>query len=93
MVGVSNALSTSNSFNVLIVINRQANRNGYAMCEKIIKNKNLKRYLSYYIAFGVITFSIPTLVNADEVDEPEKSSVATEADFNSDFLIGDAKKN
>lgn len=92
MVGVSNALSTSNSFNVLIVINRQANRNVYAMCEKIIKNKNLKRYLSYYIAFGVITFSIPTLVNADEVDEPEKSSVATEADFNSDFLIGDAKK-
>lgn len=56
--------------------------------------KWIKRHISYYVACGVITLSIPALVNASETDlkEAEKSPAAAEAEFDSAFLIGDAKK-
>ena len=56
--------------------------------------KWIKRHISYYVACGVITLSIPALVNASETDlkEAEKSPTAAEAEFDSAFLIGDAKR-
>ena len=52
--------------------------------------KWVKRHISYYIACGVITLSMPALVHAAETEE--KPTVAEEAEFDSAFLIGDAKK-
>lgn len=49
-----------------------------------------KRNISYYIACGVITLSMPALVHAAENEAP--TSVTQEAEFDSAFLIGDAKK-
>lgn len=56
--------------------------------------KWIKRHIRYYVACGVITLSIPALVNATEtdLDGTEQSPTATEAEFDSAFLIGDAKK-
>ena len=50
--------------------------------------KHVKRYTRYCLACGVITFSISTLATASDIDE---GSTAKIAEFNSDFLIGDAK--
>lgn len=55
------------------------------------KQKTIQRYL----ACGLITLSIPVLVSAEEVSTPDPEqtqSSAVEADFDSAFLIGDAKK-
>lgn len=52
--------------------------------------KWVKRSISYYLACGVITLSMPALVHAAEAEK--ESRVAEEAEFDSDFLIGDAKK-
>ncbi|MCL6239072.1 fimbrial biogenesis outer membrane usher protein [Acinetobacter sp. ANC 5033] len=52
--------------------------------------KWVKRHISYYIACGVITLSMPALVHAAETEV--KPTVAEEAEFDSAFLIGDAKK-
>ena len=52
--------------------------------------KWVKRSMSYYLACGVITLSMPALVHAAEAEK--ESTVAEEAEFDSAFLIGDAKK-
>ena len=52
--------------------------------------KWVKHHISYYIAFGVITLSMPALVHASETED--KANVAEEAEFDSAFLMGDAKK-
>lgn len=51
--------------------------------------KYIKRYSICYLAYGVVAFSIPTLATASII---EKEPISTIAEFNSDFLIGDAKK-
>ena len=52
--------------------------------------KWVKRHISYYITCGVITLSIPALVHAAETEQ--KPTITEEAEFDSAFLIGDAKK-
>ena len=52
--------------------------------------KWVKRSISYYLACGVITLSMPALVHAAEAEK--ESKIAEEAEFDSAFLIGDAKK-
>lgn len=50
--------------------------------------KNIKRHIRYFLVYGVVVFSIPTLASADDIEkEPTKKT----AEFDSDFLIGDAK--
>lgn len=52
-------------------------------------DRYFKRHLRYYLACGVVTFSMSSLVNAsDTVGE----SATPTSEFNSDFLSGDAKK-
>jgi outer membrane usher protein len=56
-----------------------------------IKEQNykwVKRNISYYLACGAITLSMPVLVHANDVTE-NKESVTQEAEFDSAFLIGD----
>lgn len=47
------------------------------------------QHIRYYVACGAITLSISTLVNAEE---SQLQKVAEEVEFDSAFLIGDAKK-
>ncbi|WP_445116312.1 fimbria/pilus outer membrane usher protein [Acinetobacter sp. WZC-1] len=51
--------------------------------------KWVKRHVSYYLACGAITLTVPALVHANEPQQPQ---IAEEAEFDSAFLIGDAKK-
>lgn len=74
------------------------------MQKNIQKNKWIVRRFRFYIAFGVITLSVPMMVNAKESDfknvdqlkvpKPQVSTNAQtkEAAFDSAFLMGDAKK-
>lgn len=62
------------------------------MKNKTKSGKYIKRNISYYLTCSVISFSIPTLVNANETDEKSSPLISTEAEFSADFLIGDAKK-
>lgn len=50
--------------------------------------KLLKRHIFYYLASGVITMTMPVFVHAEET----AASAPVEAEFDSAFLIGDAKK-
>ncbi|WP_201555323.1 fimbria/pilus outer membrane usher protein, partial [Psychrobacter immobilis] len=50
--------------------------------------KNIKQHFRCCLVYGVIVFSIPTLASADDI---ENGTSGKTADFNSDFLIGDAK--
>lgn len=52
--------------------------------------KWVKRHISDYLACSVITLSMPILVYAAEVEE--SATVAEEVEFDSAFLMGDAKK-
>ncbi|OXL18923.1 fimbria/pilus outer membrane usher protein [Psychrobacter sp. DAB_AL32B] len=49
----------------------------------------IKRHFKCYLACGVIAFSMPSLAVANDIED---TSAVTTAEFNSDFLIGDAKK-
>ena len=56
-----------------------------------IKKQNykwVKRNISYYLACGAITLSMPVLVHSEEVNAPNKAALQ-EADFDAAFLIGD----
>ncbi|MEQ1324085.1 fimbria/pilus outer membrane usher protein [Acinetobacter soli] len=50
--------------------------------------KLLKRHIFYYLASGVVTMTMPVFVHAEET----AASAPIEAEFDSAFLIGDAKK-
>ncbi|HAI56184.1 MAG TPA: fimbrial protein, partial [Acinetobacter nosocomialis] len=50
--------------------------------------KLLKRHICYYLASGVVTMTMPVFVHAEET----AASAPVEAEFDSAFLIGDAKK-
>ena len=50
--------------------------------------KSIKRHFRYCLVYGVIVFSIPTLAPASDIENGTTGKIA---DFNSDFLIGDAK--
>ncbi|MCF3128017.1 MULTISPECIES: fimbria/pilus outer membrane usher protein [Acinetobacter] len=50
--------------------------------------KLLKRHIFYYLASGVVTMTMPVFVHAEET----AASAPVEAEFDSAFLIGDAKK-
>ena len=50
--------------------------------------KNVKRHFRCCLVYGVIVFSQSTLASADDI---EKEPTGKTAEFNSDFLIGDAK--
>lgn len=54
--------------------------------------ESMKRQFSYYLACGVITLCLPVLASADDASNSKATSAVTNAEFNSDFLIGDAKK-
>lgn len=51
--------------------------------------KLLKRHISYYLASGIITLTIPVVIYAEE---PTATTPVVEAEFDSAFLIGDAQK-
>lgn len=57
---------------------------------RIIKTP-IKHTFSYSLLCGIVTLSLSGLAVA-EVDIDNQNSTAVSADFNSDFLIGDAKK-
>ncbi|MGP5217146.1 fimbria/pilus outer membrane usher protein [Psychrobacter celer] len=50
--------------------------------------KNVKRHFRCCLVYGVIVFSQSTLASADDI---EKEPTGKTAEFNSDFLIGEAK--
>ncbi|WP_201583086.1 fimbria/pilus outer membrane usher protein [Psychrobacter jeotgali] len=54
--------------------------------------ESMKRQFRYYLACGVITLCLPVLASADDASNSKATSAVTNAEFNSDFLIGDAKK-
>lgn len=52
--------------------------------------KWVKRHIGYYLACGIITLSLPAVVHPAETEAV--NNIAQEAEFDSAFLIGDAKK-
>ncbi|WP_139853198.1 fimbria/pilus outer membrane usher protein [Acinetobacter pullicarnis] len=54
------------------------------MSSRCLPSKFLKRYVRFYLAFGVFTISMPCLVHAEDTAAPTK----VEAEFDSVFLIG-----
>lgn len=74
------------------------------MQKNIQKNKWMVKRFSFYLAFGVITLSVPVVVNAKESDfknvdrlsvpkaQTSPDAQSKEAAFDPAFLMGDAKK-
>ena len=51
-------------------------------------SKNIKQHLKCCLAYGVITLGMTTLASASDIENGPTEKIA---EFNSDFLIGEAK--
>lgn len=65
---------------------------GGAMSKVVIITKSMTRSFHYPLICGVITLSLAGVVNAQDLGQEKAYSIGMDAEFDSSFLIGDAKK-